>query len=329
MQLRHVKSHWWWGMVLATSSIQVFADGLLTLKVENDVFSAGGDGHYTNGVEGIWAFEPAEGHWSRGFAEMLPGWSASSLVGVAYRFGQQMYTPEDIEIERLIKDDRPYAGLLFGGVSLLNESQYDDWRLAESLQVDVGIVGPASGAEVIQRNFHELIAAEKPEGWDNQLDNEPIVNVAYERNWLVQQDLAGLEVEYGPSAGVALGNLYTYASSGLTLRFGEGLDRSFGNPSVAPAHGGRAFFQRDQGFSWYTFAAVEGRYMAHNLLLDGNTFEDSHSVDRREWVGDAQLGAALTWERWQVAYTYLWRSKEFEEQDSFDQFGSVVLSTWF
>lgn len=29
--------------------------------------------------------------------------------------------------------------------------------------------------------------------------------------------------------------------------------------------------------------------MAHNLLLDGNTFEDSHSVDRREWVSDFQL----------------------------------------
>lgn len=329
MQLGYVETHWCWGLLLGALTTSASADGLLTLKVENDLYSAGGDGHYTNGIEGIWAFEPADGHWSRRFAEVLPGWSASSLVGVAYRLGQQMYTPEDIETETLIKDDRPYAGLLLGGISLLNESQHDGWRLAESLQFDVGIVGPASGAEVIQRNFHELIASEKPEGWKHQLHNEPVVNVGYERSWRIQQSLAGLEVEYGPSAGFALGNLYTYASSGLALRFGDGLERSFGIPSVAPAHGGRSSFQRDQGFSWYTFAAVEGRYMAHNLLLDGNTFEDSHSVDRREWVGDAQVGAALTRDRWQVAYTYLWRSKEFGEQDRFDQFGSIVLSTWF
>jgi len=306
-----------------------FADALLSLKVENDMFSAGGDRHYTNGIEAIWAFEPVDGHWARRFAEALPGWSASSLKGVAYRFGQQMYTPEDIEAEALIEDDRPYAGLLFGGVSLLNNTQHGGWRMAESLHIDVGIVGPASRAGKLQRDFHEWITADDPNGWDNQLENELIANLAYKRAWVFQQHFSSLEVEYGPSAGFALGNLYTYASSGLGLRLGEGLDRSFGIPAVAPAYGGQSSFRRDQGFSWYLFAAVAGRYMAHNLLLDGNTFEDSHSVDRREWVGDAQVGAALTWDRWQIAYTYLWRSDEFEKQDGFDQFGSIILSTWF
>lgn len=317
------------GLLLASLVTSAFADGLLSMKVENDTFSAGGDRHYTNGIEGIWTFEPADGHWTRRFAEALPGWSAGRLVGVAYRFGQQMYTPEDIKVETLIKDDRPYAGLLFGGVSLLNHRQHDGWRLAESLHLDVGIVGPASGAGAIQRNFHEWIAIDEPNGWHNQLHNEPIVNIAYERTRVIQRDLAELDIEFGPSAGFALGNLYTYASSGLGIRLGEGLDRSFGIPGIAPAQGGRSSFQRDQGFSWYLFAAVEGRYMAHNLLLDGNTFEDSHSVDRREWVGDAQVGVALTWDRWQIAYTYLWRSDEFEEQDGFDQFGSIIVSTWF
>jgi len=317
-----------YGLLLASLATAASADGLFSLKVENDSLSAGGDGHYTNGIEGIWAFEPADGHWTRRFAEVLPGWSAGSLDGVAYRFGQQMYTPNEIGVEKLIEDDRPYAGLLYGGVSLFENIQHDGWRQADSLHLDVGVVGPASGADEFQRGFHDLIASEKPEGWDNQLENEPIVNLAYERAWVFQQRLAGLEVEYGPSAGFALGNLYTFASSGLGLRLGEGLDRSFGIPAVAPAHGGQSSFQPGQGFSWYAFANVEGRYMARNLLLDGNTFEDSHSVDRREWVGDAQVGAALTWDRWQLAYTYVWRSDEFEEQDSSDQFGSLTLSTW-
>ena len=56
--------------------------------------------------------------------------------------------------------------------------------------------------------------------------------------------------------------------------------------------------------------------MAHNMLLDGNTFEDSHSVDRREWVGDAKLGVALTSSRWQLAFASVWRSREFRGRRS-------------
>ena len=41
--------------------------------------------------------------------------------------------------------------------------------------------------------------------------------------------------------------------------------------------------------------------MTHNMLLDGNTFEDSHSVVLREWVGDSKVGVALNWSRWQLA----------------------------
>lgn len=317
-----------YALLLASFATSASADGLLSLKVENDAFSRGDDGHYTNGVELMWSFEPATDHWSRRLADMLPGWSSSSLDGVAYRFGQQIYTPNDIGAERLIEGDRPYAGLLFAGISLFDDVRLNGWRQATSLHFDIGVVGPASGAEGVQRSFHELIASEEPEGWDNQLENEPIINLAYERDWILQHHLNGLDFEYGPSLGFSLGNLYTYASSRLGMRFGEGLDRSFGIPAVAPARSGQSFFKPDQGFSWYVFASLEGRYMAHNLLLDGNTFEDSHSVDRREWVGDAQLGFALTWDRWQLAFTNVWRSDEFEEQGRHDQFGSLMLSTW-
>jgi hypothetical protein len=85
----YIKIYWRWGLLLGIVSTSVSSEGLLTLKVENDLFSAGGDGHYTNGIEGVWAVEPADRHWSRRFAEVLPGWSASSLVGEASRCTRQ------------------------------------------------------------------------------------------------------------------------------------------------------------------------------------------------------------------------------------------------
>lgn len=50
--------NWCSGLLLGSLVTSASAEGLLSLKVENDAFSAGGDGQYTSGVEVIWAFEP-------------------------------------------------------------------------------------------------------------------------------------------------------------------------------------------------------------------------------------------------------------------------------
>ncbi|TDO06929.1 MULTISPECIES: lipid A deacylase LpxR family protein [Halomonas] len=321
---------WWSVLLVASMPLSAVGSGLLTLKSENDVYSnSGDDGHYSNGVELIWSFEPGNNHWLRRLAERLPGWRGSHVESGAYRLTHQIYTPNDISTPSLIEDDRPYAGLLLAGVSLFDQISHRGWREVRGLNMDVGIVGPASGAEWIQREFHELVSSTEPRGWDHQLDNEPVVNLAYKHAWLDRFSIDGYQVEYGPTAGFSLGNLYTYASTGLGLRFGENLERSLGIPAIAPAQGSWSSFRPGQDVSWYAFASLEGRYMAHNLLLDGNTFTQSHSVEREEWVGDALAGLALTWDRWQLSFSYALRTDEFTRQESQDTVGSFMLSRWF
>ncbi|MFO7582583.1 lipid A deacylase LpxR family protein [Guyparkeria sp.] len=304
------------------------AEGLLSVQSENDAWVGAGDGHYTNGVEISWAFEPAEAHWTRGLTDMIPGWSRDELKGAAYRVGQRIYTPDDIDVADLQEDDRPYAGVLQAGLSLHGEEPDGKWRQTRSLHLDLGVVGPASGGGWIQQHFHQHITGDNPQGWSHQLSNEPFLNLGYEHAWLARRPWRSREIEYGPNVGVSLGNLHTFASTGLSLRYGEGLDRSWGIPSVEPAQGERAYFRPGPGLGWHVFAAVEGRYMAHNLLLDGNTWRDSHSVDREPWVGDVQLGFAVNWDRFQLAYTVVWRTKEFSSQANKDRFGSFTLSMW-
>ncbi|WP_285258508.1 lipid A deacylase LpxR family protein [Halopseudomonas bauzanensis] len=302
---------------------------LYSLKIENDIIASGSDGHYTNGVELMRSFEPEADHWSRRFAGSLPDGFLSDIDNIAYRFGHQIYTPNEIETPELIENDRPYAGLLFVGVSMFDDVAHAGWREVSGLHMDVGLVGPGAGGKRIQRAVHEATSSDEPRGWDNQLSNEPFINAGYQKRWWLQQRFAGLELEYGPSLGVSLGNLYTYGSAGLGLRIGQSLDRSFSLPAVAPAQGGSMYFDRSGGFAWSLFANLEGRYMAHNMLLDGNTFTDSHSVDSREWVGDAKTGVALTWNSWQLAFASVWRTREFHGQNEHDQFGSLTLSAWF
>ncbi|WP_222433736.1 lipid A deacylase LpxR family protein [Pistricoccus aurantiacus] len=315
-------------MGLTTFALPAEAE-VLSLKFENDLLTTGEDGHYTNGVELVWTFEPERTHWSQGFTRALPNALIEQADSVSYHFAHQMYTPNDIDQEALIENDRPYAGLMYGGVNFHDIDRYDSARRATHLNLDIGLVGPATEAEELQKSVHKLTGSDDPQGWDNQLRNEPIINLGLRRQWMNERSLAGLDFEHGPNLVGALGNLYTYAGAGYGLRWGSSLDDSYGIPAIAPSQGGRLYFTSRPGFDWFFFANLEGRFMAYNLLLDGNSFKTSHSVDRKEWVGDIQLGVAVTWDGWQLTYSGVARTKEFSEQNSADEFGSLVLSHAF
>lgn len=74
------------------------------------------------------------------------------------------------------------------------------------------------------------------------------------------------------------------------------------------------------------FAGLEGRAVARNIFLDGNTFTDSHSVDKRVFVGGLQTGIAFTIKAVRLAYTHNFLSKEFKGQEGGDDFESISIS---
>ncbi|MCR6645696.1 MAG: lipid A deacylase LpxR family protein [Terricaulis sp.] len=78
--------------------------------------------------------------------------------------------------------------------------------------------------------------------------------------------------------------------------------------------------------SWSIFAGVQGRAVARNLFLDGNTWEDSASVERKPFVADFQTGLSVSAGDWRLAYTYVWRTEEFETQRARQDFGALALS---
>lgn len=77
------------------------------------------------------------------------------------------------------------------------------------------------------------------------------------------------------------------------------------------------------------FAGLDGRAVARNIFLDGNTFSDSHSVDKKPLVGDATAGVAFTLGDYRLSYSLNARSKEFDGQDGRSVFGAMTLSTRF
>jgi hypothetical protein len=307
----------------------------LSVQFENDFFGGGTDRHFTHGTRFNCLTQPIP--WITNAAKKLPWLILEDTLAhpenamqarASISVGQNIYTPEDITDPQLIMEDRPYAGWLYVGFGLVanqGSKRYD------KLELDVGVVGPLSFAEEVQKKWHSIFGLRKPEGWDNQLENEPGVNLFYEQARRLDKNILsyGLEYDVIPHFGGSLGNVFTYASAGLTLRVGPDLDEDFGPPRIQPSLPGGGFFRSKIGFNWYIFAGLEGRAVLHNIFLDGNTFSNSHSVDKKLWVGDLQAGIAIQVHRVRVSYTQIYRTKEYHKQDSADAFGSLSISYQF
>jgi hypothetical protein len=203
----------------------------------------------------------------------------------------------------------------------------------DTVELTLGLVGPDARGEAVQEFVHGIVGADEPRGWDHQLDNEPGLNVAWERRWpeRIDGELGSSRWRLMPHAGIALGNIYTYGAAGATLQwFPAGQPWQAPPQRVRPALPGSGFFYaEDSGLQWSAFLGVELRAMARNIFLDGNTFESSPSVDKQDLVLDAAGGLAMSFERLRVAYTLNWRSREFHGQDDPTLFGAITVGRRF
>ncbi|MBN2061022.1 MAG: lipid A deacylase LpxR family protein [Deltaproteobacteria bacterium] len=305
---------------------------VVNLHFENDFFGGGTDRHFTHGTRIEFLTGPIS--WISNAADKLPWFRVKDneqepVKGLKGRagisIGQNLYTPDNTCSPRIVEGQRPYAGWLYMGFGLVvnkGTKRYD------KLQLEVGMVGPASLAEDIQTFWHSLFGLHVPEGWDNQLKNEPGFVLYYEqaRRFARKSILPGLEVDIIPHFGGSLGNVFTYGAAGYIVRLGQDLKDDFGPPRIRPSLPGGGYFSSQEGFNWYLFAGMEGRIVLQNIFLDGNSFRESHSVDRKLLVGDIQAGIALQWKRFRASYTQIFRTREFKGQESDDIFGSLCLS---
>jgi hypothetical protein len=298
-----------------------------TVIVENDVFG-GTDRNYTNGLL-LYRLSAANDvpEWYANFVR----WTGFIPEGDDLRFGvglgHSIFTPEDREAANPPLDQRPYAGWLYGSVLLVAENQ----RSFRAIQVNLGVVGPSAQGEFVQDNWHQLIDTVRPRGWDYQLKDEPGLLVLLEHRWrrVLRQRIGGFDFEMQGGAKAALGNVATYGGVDALFRLGPHIGNDYGPPRIRPSLAGAAYFDPPPGFNWYLFGGGEVRAVAQNIFLDGNTWRDSRSVDRLPVTGDIQVGLALQFQRFQLAFTGVHRFEEYEGQDGADRFGALVLSWQF
>lgn len=307
----------------------------VNFRIDNDLFG-GQDQGYTNGVQLGFVSPnlvdytddpclPRLARWmNRYLGAIQPeGFEQQNMV---FNINHAIYTPKDFTRRDVIEDDRPYVGaLLFSfGYNARNGNSL------RTTQLRLGIVGPSAKGEQVQNEVHKALDDEPFQGWDNQLRDEPVVMLQHERMHRFGGNSSGI---WGWDAithyGGALGNYATFANGGVELRFGRHLPDDFGSTPLRPAGENTApRSQMQAGGVWrfHGFLTSDARWVLHDITLDGNTWKDSHSVDKRAVVGYVGYGLALMKGRWKFALARYHSTREFDTQSEPPVFGSFTIS---
>lgn len=303
---------------------------IISLQLENDLFFGFTDQEYTNGFRLNYIYAPNK----------VPGAVEDALSWIPFfpkdgekrfslAFGQNIYTPSDIEVAQLLSDDRAYAGYMYLGFGVASQS---DSHL-DVLELDIGIVGPAALGEPVQRFVHEYISdSPEPLGWDNQLKNEPTFVIHYQRLWHpeIARDVLGAKWDFSPHVGVSVGTVFNQASVGGTLRLGTDLNRDAGAPPrIQPNLPGNDRYRVSDQDAFYVFMGAEARGVASNIFLDGGVFRSGQSVDRNILTGEIYFGAVLFVNDWKLTYTQVFRTDEYSTQQGGNSYGGFMLAKQF
>jgi hypothetical protein len=324
-----------WVVILCTAILHGYAavapqetprQWTFSLRWENDTF-AGSDRFYTDGVSLSLAHTGRS--WLDPVMDRLP-WGQGRRT-VSYELGQIMVTPSDTSLPVPDPNDRPYAGLLFAGLSLHVERDH----LYHGLKFITGVIGPWSLAEDTQQFVHDLVDSSRPQGWEYQLRNEPIFNLVYEhrRKYRLLGEAGGVSLEALPVANAMLGNVLIQGQAGAQLRVGYRIPDDFGTTlmrgmvHLPPPRSPRGAGGPQWGIYWFGGGNVN--LVARDITLDGNTWRDSRSVDKEWFVPAAEVGMAVYWRRFQAAFTYVFWGKEFKGQQNYSEFGALTLSYTF
>lgn len=305
------------------------------MTIENDTFT-GSDNNYTNGVGLGWSTDEVgtygEGSLVRCWADT---WSflpfvrdEGYLTYASWTIGQEMHTPHDISDPDPPATDQPYAGVLY--IDSVLAARGHQWEHRWSLRL--GVVGPASQADEAQAWFHDLTGADEPMGWDDQLPNEPILNVGYDAAYLLVQRDVGASAEFRlvPVGGAAVGNYFTGGSLGLYGEFGWNLVDAFGISALRGGFDSATTIGVGPVKDWSIslFGSIGGTGVVHYLPLDGTVFEDSPSVDSEPFVGMVSAGLTLRLKRFVLGLARTYTTKAFETQNEDAEYGTLSLS-WF
>ena len=251
---------------------------------------------------------------------------------ISFAAGQQMYTPKDIKTDIPVDGARSYAGLIYMQSGLHQSSQHH----LDSLSFKLGVVGPASYMEALQKSFHHLIEAPEPQGWNNQIGPRLGLQLDYMHKWrYVPSDFLGVESDFIPFADGELGTLSIKATTGAMWRVGYNIPHDFGASSIdeygengVPTEEELSYRHKSKWHYYLNFGAGAS-FVLYDVFLDAKAHNGEQAVEKYFFKAFGSYGATLTYDAFELTYVRTHYTKEYKTQNILNSYGSLLLAYKF
>jgi len=228
------------------------------ISVDNDIIDYT-DRFYTNGIR-IDLISPFLAGNLLGKV-LVPYWG-SGINYYGLSIVQNLYTPSTTKIGGILFGDRPYAAYLYLGYFKITNDYLNRFRM--SSEMDLGIIGPYSFGEWVQRSFHKAVPSNnEPLGWEYQVQNDLVLNYnvtfdkgVFERKW----------VNLNLVSSASLGTLYTNFTGGFYFRAGW-MNPYFANLGIAKRD--RHNLNHLHKAQCYFFLKGYGKLVGYDATLEG------------------------------------------------------------
>lgn len=271
----------------------------------NDDF-LGNDNQFTNGISvtenSALASSLAATSGTLAFGKTLAKLILPNRGDLHYRetwsVAQNLQTPDEDGLDEIILDDLPYVGML----GWTNTYAAFNNRELTAFQTLIGAVGEITLGEQAQTTAHKISGASDPEGWENQLDNEPLLNVYVMKKYKFHDRP---RFDASVNFGAALGNFFTFGSTALEFRYGR-RPGGFAPVPVPMGHGIDVDARISRAGQTYLYSSlvVRGRGFLFamprdgNLLRRNNEWTEDNVIDPRDVIGELILGFHLERQSW-------------------------------
>lgn len=240
------------------------------------------------------------------------------------RFGVTAFTPDALSEVAVVRDDRPYASLMF--LSVARTTVNPARRRWLTSELTLGILGLGL-TRAVQTWIHEQMRADptdpfgdpaEPRGWHHQISHGGEPTLKY--TLAVRQVASASRAHDLTLLGEGSVGYYTGAAAGATLRLGlvstepwtfNASPMTVGN-QAASSDGDDAVVasarRRPGGFEAFAFAGWRARLVLYNALMQGQLRRSSHTLSTAELervVHEAEAGIAVGCAPWRLTWVVL------------------------
>ncbi len=283
---------------------QVIGNRLYKLGWDNDVFMMT-DHYYTQGLS-LSMVNPFLKNNPVNLILLKP----KQYEKVAYGFtvDQRTYTPKDIRSDEIQYSDRPYAGVLV--FSSQSTSANIERKVLFKAELDIGVMGPASGAGQVQYHYHDLTDNSLPNGWGYQQYNWPVLNYNFEAT---KEFYSSPMMDIYGKAGARVGTLHDDVTVAMLFRFGKMNNylSNLGMPLPSEKGNWQLYFNAEPSLTVVGYNATMQGGWHRNPKIHYIEYQDISPVVYR-----LKTGLGLIYKNYGLDFNVFYNSKEFKEGTS-------------